>query len=133
MRVAVVLAVAVIAATSGCSDYPADSAEEAVRSHIEAADRGDVTALRELACGDLAQAMASRTDEQVRAAFADYYDPAPDWFSDEQRGDRVWVSGYYSGISHLEIAFVTERHGDWQVCEVRRGNGPYGALPGPFG
>jgi hypothetical protein len=32
----------------------------------------------------------------------------------------------------LDIVFVVEDHDGWKVCEIRRGNGIFGPLPGPF-
>ncbi|WP_309234352.1 hypothetical protein [Nocardia sp. XZ_19_385] len=104
-----------------------------MRDHIEAAAAGDVATLRRLACGSLAEQMAVRSDEQVRTAFDRFYEPKPDKFTaSAAAGDSVSVLGFYTGITDLEIAFVTEQHGGWQVCEVRRGNGVFGPLPGPF-
>lgn len=136
MRVAIVLAIAALAMASGCSKsvvQPPDSPERAVRDHIEAAESGDVAELRRLACGGLAEKMAVRTDEQVRAAFETYYEPKPDDFAaDTRTASAVTVLGFYTGITDMDIAFVTEQHGHWQVCEVRSGNGIFGPLPSPF-
>lgn len=136
MRVTTVLTFAVIVAASGCSTSPADqpdSPEQAVRDHLEASEQGDVAALRRRACGGLADQISARSDDQIRKAFQRYYDPEPDKFSaSAPTGDSVTVLGFYTGITDLDIAFVTEQHDRWQVCEIRKGNGIFGPLPGPF-
>ncbi|WP_228565993.1 hypothetical protein [Nocardia sp. SYP-A9097] len=77
--------------------------------------------------------MAVRSDEQVRTAFNRFYEPKPDKFSaSAPTGDSVSVLGFYTGVTDLDIAFDTEQHGRWQVCEVRKGNGVFGPRPGPF-
>ncbi|MFE3189460.1 hypothetical protein ACFXHA_10655 [Nocardia sp. NPDC059240] len=136
VRVVTALALAGMTIVSGCSidsSQAADSPEQAVRDHIKAADAGDVVALRRLACGGLAEQMTVRSDEQVRTAFDGFYKPTPDKFSaSAPAGDSVRVLGFYTGLTDLDIAFVTEQHGRWQVCGVARGNGGFGPLPGPF-
>ncbi|UGT42805.1 hypothetical protein LTV02_05215 [Nocardia yamanashiensis] len=134
MRVAIGLVVVTsVALASGCSRY---TPKDAVRQHIEAAAAGNVSYLREHTCGDLAKQLATHTDDEVRAAFVHYYEPKPDRFNDHDATESpVMVEGYYTGVTDLDIAFVTEDngHGYWKVCEVRKGNGIFGTLPGPFG
>lgn len=136
MRVAIVLTIAAAAIVSGCSERPArppDSPEQAVRDHIAAAETGDVAALRRLSCGSLAEQLSARNDEQVKTAFQRFYEPKPDRFSaSAPTGSSVKVVGFYTNVTDLDIAFVTEQHSNWQVCEIRRGNGIFGPLPGPF-
>lgn len=137
MRFTLALSAIAVVLASGCansSEQPPDSPEQAVREHIAAAEGGDVAALRRLACGSLAEQLAVRDDEQVRTAFQRYYEPKPDQFgASAPVRDSVSVLGFYTGITDLDISFVTERHGRWQVCEIHKGNGPFGPLPGPFG
>ncbi|WP_235263979.1 hypothetical protein, partial [Nocardia seriolae] len=113
IRVVTALGLAAMAIVSGCSidsSHSADSPEQAVRDHMKAADAGDVTALRRLACGGLAEQMTVRSDEQVRAAFDGFYKPKPDKFSTSApAGDSVRVLGFYTGL-------VLQRHscsGEW--------------------
>ncbi|MEV6072198.1 hypothetical protein AB0L82_37135 [Nocardia sp. NPDC052001] len=137
MRVAMALTATAIALTTGCSnppEPPPDTPEQAVRDHIEAAESNDIDTLRQLACGGLADQLATRDDEQIQTAFQHYYDPKPDEFSAlDLAKDPVQVLGFYTGISDLFISFDTEYHGRWQVCAIYLSNGPFGALPDPFG
>lgn len=108
--------------------------EQAVQRHIAAAKAGDVAALRSGSCGVLAEAIGAHSDDEVRTEFVDMYDNGPDTLSSAADSDaekRV-VTGNYTNITDLQIAFTVEDHGGWKVCEIRRGNGPFGALPGPF-
>lgn len=132
MRVAIGLLTVAVAAVSSCTIL---SAEDAVRDHIAAAGAGNVPVLRSLACGTLADQLATHTDDEIRTAFATYYQPKPDRFrTSDSGGSAATVTGYYSGITDLGIAFAAEKKGgQWRVCEVRKGNGVFGALPGPFG
>lgn len=128
------VAVAILAAAVACGTGPcgldAASPEQAVRTHIAAAQAGDVAALRRGACGPLADAMQTRSDAEVRDEFRRTYNPAPDHFTTS--ADQHTVTGYYTGISDLEISFITADHDGWKVCEIRRGNVVFGRLPGPF-
>jgi hypothetical protein len=124
------------AVAPACSDdvpMP-ESPERAVHRHIAAAKTGDVTTLRSGACGRLASAMQPRSDTEVREEFIDLYTVGPDVLSvdSEAQGDQRIVTGYYSDVTDLDITFIVEDHGGWKVCEIRRGNGVFGPLPGPF-
>ena len=114
-----------------------DPAEQAVHRHITAAKAGDVATLRSGACGALAAAMATRSDADVRHEFVNLYDLGPDVLSvrPQPSGDTVrrqTVAGFYLHVTDMDIAFTVEDHDGWKVCEIRRGNGMFGPLPGPF-
>ena len=136
--VAALLAAALLAG-AGCTGGPrtdpgaATTPQDAVLRHLAAAADGDVAALRRDACGPLADALGQHSDAEVRDEFASLYQPAPDRFATTDNGDGTQlVAGYYTGIADLDIAFTAEDHHGWKVCDVRRGNGPFGPLPGPF-
>lgn len=119
----------------GCSPdtVAQDSPEQAVNRHIAAATAGDIAALRSGACGVLAAAMGKHSDPEVREEFSGAYDTGPDKLTADGAGpQRQMVTGYYAHVTDLEIAFVAENHDGWKVCEIRRGNGRLGRLPGPF-
>ncbi|MEU0544758.1 hypothetical protein ABZ319_33270 [Nocardia sp. NPDC005978] len=42
------------------------------------------------------------------------------------------MSGHDTGVSDLDIAIVTRRHGTWQMCGIRGGDEFFGPLPGPL-
>jgi hypothetical protein len=137
MWIAVVLAGVVVGCGRAGSEPSEDAPELAVHRHIAAAKAGDVAALRAGACGALAAAMARHSDDEVRREFIDAYDVGPDRVAARPAGSddparRQTVTGYYHGVADLEIAFVVENHDGWKVCEIRRGNGIFGPLPGPF-
>lgn len=138
-RVGILVAALAIVAAAGVTVWRAsgDSGPvEAARSHIEAAKAGDVDALRRGACGDLASAMEQHTDDEVRDEFIDAYTNGPDdlVLSDSAQSDAAQqtVAGIYTRVTDLDIAFVVEDHDGWKVCTIRRGNGIFGPLPGPF-
>ncbi|MFN3006804.1 hypothetical protein [Mycolicibacterium wolinskyi] len=129
--------IAMAGLTAACTDganTAAASPEHAVHRHIAAAKTGDVATLRSGACGALATAMEPRTDDEVRAHFLEAYSAGPDLLSVEPdgAGNRRIVTGYYSDVTDLDIAFTVENLDGWKVCEIRRGNGRFGPLPGPF-
>lgn len=121
------------ACSDGGNSAPA-SPEHAVHLHIAAAKNGDVATLRSGACGQLASAIEPRTDDEVRAHFLEAYSAGPDVLSVEPdgQGNRRIVTGYYSDATDLDIAFTVEDRDGWKVCEIRKGNGVFGPLPGPF-
>lgn len=112
---------------------PYGTPEDSVHAHIAAAKAGDVAALRANACGKLATAIAAHNDDEVRQEFIDAYRSGPTEIkaSPATTPGRVSVSGFYAPTD-LDIAFSTEVSDGWKVCEIRRGNGIFGALPGPF-
>ena len=122
---------------AGADDYE-DAAQRAVRSHIASAKAGDVSALRGGACGPLATAMSRHSDDGVRSEFVGAYAAGPDRLAADSRSSddparRQTVTGFYEHAADLEILFVVEDHDGWKICEIRKGNGIFGPLPGPFG
>lgn len=111
-----------------------ESPERAVHRHIAAAKTGDVATLRSGACGRLASVIRPRPDAEIRDEFIALYEVGPDVLSvdSEEDGPQRIVTGYYSEVADLDISFIVEDHGGWKVCEIRRGNGVFGPLPGPF-
>lgn len=111
-----------------------ESPERAVHRHIAAAKTGDVATLRSGACGRLANVIQPRSDAEIRDEFIALYEVGPDVLSidSEAKGPQRIVTGYYSEVADLDISFIVEDHGGWKVCEIRRGNGVFGPLPGPF-
>ncbi|WP_158166399.1 hypothetical protein [Mycolicibacterium smegmatis] len=111
-----------------------ESPERAVHRHIAAAKTGDVATLRSGACGRLASVIQPRSDAEIRDEFIALYEVGPDVLSvdSEEEGPQRIVTGYYSEVADLDISFIVEDHGGWKVCEIRRGNGVFGPLPGPF-
>ncbi|AKS36033.1 hypothetical protein [Mycolicibacterium goodii] len=127
---------AVVPACSSGTPQPElpESPERAVHRHIAAAKTGDVATLRSGACGRLASVIGPRTDDEIREEFIALYEVGPDVLSVESaaEGPQRIVTGYYSEVADLDISFVVEDHDGWKVCEIRRGNGVFGPLPGPF-
>lgn len=120
---------------SAANGDPENSRVDAVNDHIAAAKAGDVEALRSGACGDLAAAMEQHTDDEVREEFIDAYDNGPDFVepsTGDQAGAEDTIVGIYEHVTDLNIAFLVEDHDGWKVCAIRRGNGMFGPLPGPF-
>ena len=111
-----------------------ESPERAVHRHIAAAKTGDVETLRSGACGRLANVIQPRSDSEIRDEFIALYEVGPDVLSvdSEATGPQRIVTGYYSEVADLDISFIVEDHGGWKICEIRRGNGVFGQLPGPF-
>lgn len=129
-----VLVAAGLLVACGPSGSSEESPEHAVQRHINAAKDGDVAALRSGSCGVLATAIGAHSDDEVRDEFATLYDVGPDALSVDSKaaGDRRMVTGIYTDVTDLEIAFTVEEHDGWKVCEIRRGNGIFGPLPAPF-
>jgi hypothetical protein len=129
-----VLVAASLLVACGPRGTTAESPEHAVQRHINAAKSGDVAALRSGSCGELATAMGTHSDDEVRDEFAKLYDAGPDALSVQSKdaGDHRTVVGIYTDATDLEISFDVENHDGWRVCEIRRGNGPFGRLPAPF-
>lgn len=129
------LAGVLVTAIGGCGPVEELTPELAVLNHISRAKSGDAGGLRHWACGDLAAAMERHTDDEVREEFIDAYDNGPDRVAlstGRYDPNRPVVVGFYDKVTDLDIAFTTEDHNGWKVCEIRRGNGMFGPLPGPF-
>lgn len=130
------MAAVVSACSSEATQQPGspESPERAVHRHIAAAKTGDVETLRSVACGRLASVIQPRSDTEIRDEFIALYEVGPDVLSidSEAQGPQRIVTGYYSEVADLDISFIVEDHNGWKVCEIRRGNGVFGPLPGPF-
>lgn len=133
-RLVSVLVAAGLLVACGPSGPTEETPEHAVQRHINAAKSGDVSALRSGSCGALATAIGAHSDDEVRDEFATLYDVGPDTLSTDSKaaGERRTVTGFYTNVADLEIAFTVEDHDGWKVCEIRRGNGIFGRLPAPF-
>lgn len=128
------IAMAGVLVACGPSGSSEDSPEHAVQRHIAAAKAGDVSALRSGTCGALAAMMQPRSDVEIRQEFANLYQAGPDVLSvdPESPGVKRTVTGHYTNATDLEISFTVEDRDGWKICEIRRGNGIFGQLPGPF-
>lgn len=69
----------------------------------------------------------------MRDAFDGLYDHGPDKLkTTSSDAANATVIGIYTQVTDLGISFSAEDHDGWKVCDVRRDNGPFGPLPGPF-